>query len=216
MTTVQKTIVTAAIVITPGAGLYKAQQASTLRSQVEALQQQQATLTEQIQQLQRERDNASNRLALLAVENEALKNDSAELEQVRGELSRLKTASAESVAAKSWLERVAQLKQRMEQTPNAKIPELQFVTEQDWLDAGKRELKTDADYRRALSAVRAAGEGKVASMLRKALTDYMQRNNGQIRPISTNYSPTLTRQWTMPSYNDGKYSRERMFLRTLG
>jgi hypothetical protein len=68
----------------------------------------------------------------------------------------------------------------MEKTPNAKIPELQLVTEQDWLNAAKGELNTDADYRRALSAVRGAGEAKIGAMMQKALRGYMQANNKQV------------------------------------
>jgi len=178
MTTLQKTIVTAAIVVTAGAGIYEANQASTLRREADSLQQQQASLTSQLQQLQRERDDASNRLPLSTDENVALKSDSAELLKFRAELAAAQNDLTQS-AAKSWLDRVAQLKQRLEQTPGAKIPELQFVTEQDWLNATKGELKTDVDFRRALSAIRAAGESKVASMVSKAVTGYMQSSNGQ-------------------------------------
>jgi hypothetical protein len=67
----------------------------------------------------------------------------------------------------------------LEQAPNAKIPELQLVTEQDWLDAAKGELKTEADYRRALSRLRGAGENRFGLMLKHALNRYMQSNNEQ-------------------------------------
>jgi len=142
----------------------------------------------QIQQLRSERDDALNRVARLSDENGALKDDSAELQQLRGELSQLKKDNAEfaapendpaRAAANLWLDRVTRLKQRLEQTPNGRIPELQLVTERDWLNAAMGELKTEADYRRALSAIRAAGEGQVASTLKKALTGYMQGNTGQ-------------------------------------
>jgi hypothetical protein len=90
----------------------------------------------------------------------------------------VQTDAAQS-AAKAWLERVAQLEQRMEETPGAKIPELQFVTDQDWLYAAKRGLKTDADYRRALSTIRDTAESKVASQFAKAVRAYLRRNNDQ-------------------------------------
>ena len=63
MTTLQKTLITAAIAAAVGAGIYEARQNSRLRGQVQSLQQQQAPLTEQIQQLTRERDDAIKRLA---------------------------------------------------------------------------------------------------------------------------------------------------------
>jgi RNA polymerase sigma factor (sigma-70 family) len=179
MTTLQKTLITATIAIAVGAGIYEARQASQLREQVQTLQRQQASYGDEIQRLQRERDDASDRLARLADENAALKNASAESVRFQKELARQKADSAASAAAKSWLDRVTRLKQRMEQTPNAKIPELQFVTEQDWLNATKGELNTDADYRRALSVIRDAGESKVVPMIQLALGRYMHNNNGQ-------------------------------------
>jgi len=63
MTTLQKTLITAAIAAAIGGGIYEARQNSRLRGQVQSLQQQQAPLTEQIQQLTRERDDAIKRLA---------------------------------------------------------------------------------------------------------------------------------------------------------
>lgn len=47
MTTLQKTLITAALVASVGTGIYEARQASILRSQVQALRQQQAALSEQ-------------------------------------------------------------------------------------------------------------------------------------------------------------------------
>jgi RNA polymerase sigma factor (sigma-70 family) len=66
MTTLQKLLIAATLTVAVGAGIYKARQTSTLRSQVQTLQQHQAPLAAQIQQLQAERDDAVNRLAMLA------------------------------------------------------------------------------------------------------------------------------------------------------
>ena len=93
----------------------------------------------------------------------------------------------------------------MEQTPGAKIPELQFVTEQDWLDAAKRELKTDADYRRALSQIRSAGENKFSWMLSKAIDAYRRSNNrqsptdfAQLLPyFESQVDDAILQRWTM-------------------
>jgi RNA polymerase sigma factor (sigma-70 family) len=186
MTLLQKTLVAAAIAAGVGTGIYEAHQSSTLRDQVETLQQQQALLTGQIQQLQGERDDASNRVASLTDENAALKSDSTELAKLRGDLAQRDAPSAAStnggatqLTAQAWLDRVIRLKERMEKTPDAKIPELQLVTERDWLNAAQGELNTEADYRRALSAIRGAEEAKMAAMMRKALAAYMQGNNKQ-------------------------------------
>ena len=93
MTTLQKTIVGAALIAVVGTGVFEAHQASQLRDQVQTLQQQQAPLAEQIQELQRERDDATNQLAGLLAENSRLKSNSkgTELLKLRGEVTTLRT-----------------------------------------------------------------------------------------------------------------------------
>ena len=83
MTTLQKTLITATLVVAVGTGIYEARQASRLRNQVQTLQQQQI---EQIQQLSHERDDATNQLAALRNENERLNRNTAELLKLRGEV----------------------------------------------------------------------------------------------------------------------------------
>jgi hypothetical protein len=182
MTTTQKILVTTTVMLAVSAAVYEWHRASEMESEIHLLRGQQASSTHQIERLQRERDELSNRAAFLADESASLKDDAAQLSRLREEVAQSNASvqgDAAQSAAKSWLERVTDLKQRLEETPDAKIPELQFVTEQDWLDAAKRELKTEADYRRALSAIRGAGEGKVAAKLQKALAAYMRGSNGQ-------------------------------------
>ena len=191
MTTLQKALITTTLVAAIGAGAYEARQASVLRTQFQALQQQQAPLREQLQQLQRERDDASSKLTAQQQELEQLRRNLAEIPRLRGGGgARLRNdaqskeitpnESAESLA-KSWVNRVNQLRQRLEQWPDKKIPELQFLTDEDWLNAAKGKLETDTDYRKALSALRAAGEQKfIATLLQPALKEYGKANNGQL------------------------------------
>jgi len=93
MTTLQKTLVTATLAVVAGAGIYEARQASTLRSQVQTLQQSQAPLAAQNQklqrereQLQRERDDATSRLAALTTELAGGKQNPSEVLKLRGEM----------------------------------------------------------------------------------------------------------------------------------
>ncbi len=90
MTTLQKTIIGAALVAAVGTGIYEARQAAQLRGQVRALQQQQAPLAEQVRQLQRERDEARSQLAALREDNERLNRNTAELLRLCGEVARLR------------------------------------------------------------------------------------------------------------------------------
>jgi RNA polymerase sigma factor (sigma-70 family) len=68
MTTLQKTLITVTIATAVGTGIYETRQASTLRTQVQSLQQQQASSAKQIQQLTRDRDEAATKLAALPVQ----------------------------------------------------------------------------------------------------------------------------------------------------
>jgi RNA polymerase sigma factor (sigma-70 family) len=94
MTTLQKTLVVAALTAAIGTGIYQAHQVSQLREQVQSLQQTQSPLNEQLAQLQRERDNATNQLAGLLAENAQLKSNSNEDEllKLRSEVTSLRTS----------------------------------------------------------------------------------------------------------------------------
>ena len=192
MTTIQKTIIGTTFATVIGAGIYEARQASGLRDDVKMLQQQHAPLTTQVGQLRRQRDDATTKLTALLQENERLRQDTTELAKLRGEIARLRKDSQDLAklqavvagdqtlsGAASWKDRVSRLKERLEQSPGAKIPELQFVTEKDWLQAAQGELETDADFRRALSSLRSTAENKVAQMMKTALTRYLRNNSKQ-------------------------------------
>jgi RNA polymerase sigma factor (sigma-70 family) len=195
MTTIQKGLVTATLAILAGAGIYEARQASRLQNRVQSLQQRQTPLSEQIHQLQRERDAVATRLAALADEMDRGKGNSSELLKLRGEVARLRTEAEESKRqkatgqsgandpveskAKSWLARVNLLKERVAQKPEAKIPEFQFLTEEDWLNVAQRDLGTETDERKMLSRLRNAAENRLVSILQPALLQYIQANNSQ-------------------------------------
>ena len=156
------------------------------------LQQQQAPLAEQIQQLQKERDKATNRLAGMADELAKVKGNNLELLQLRNEVTQLRHASKElaqlksndatkdesELADKSWLNRVRLLKQRLDQTPSEKNPEIQFLTEDDWLQAAKHKLDTDDDYLAVFADLRGRGEDNFLRTVETALRKYMDAHTG--------------------------------------
>ena len=184
MTTLQKAIIGATLVVAVGTGIFEAHEAAQLREQVQTLEQQQAPLTDQIQQLQREHDDATNRLAGLSAGNQRSNSDSNEMEilKLRGEVAQLKSTENDpmTVAAKTWLAKVNRLKQRVEDYPGAKIPEFQFLTDDDWLKAARNNLVTDNDYRRAYADLRSASENKfVGTLLKPALDSYSNDNGGK-------------------------------------
>lgn len=180
MTTLQKTIIGAALAAVVGTGIIAAHQNSKLQNQIQTLQQQQA---EQIQELQRERDEATNQLAGLLAENAQLKSTSNENEllKLRGEISVLQNAANDPLekAAKSAVARAKFLRQYLEQHPNREIPELQFLTEKDWADAAwNADLNTDDGIRVALSNLRGEAENVFLNqMMQTAIKKYLAMNN---------------------------------------
>jgi len=74
---------------------------------------------------------------------------------------------------KSWAERVKRLKELVERTPEARIPEFQFLTTEDWLLA-----RGDND-RKTLSHLRQLAESRFANQLQAALRKYLKAHNSQ-------------------------------------
>jgi len=175
MTTLQKTIIGTALVAAVGTGVFEARQASQLSNQVQALQQQQAPLAEQIQRLQRERDEMTNRLADLVVENSRLKSNPHETEilKLRGEVGLLQQQLQALPSARANL-----LKQKLEQMPDKKIPELKFLTEKDWINAAwNADFDTDDGVRLALSKLRDEAVATFLALTRTALKKYLAAND---------------------------------------
>lgn len=214
MTTVQKLVVATGFSVAIGFGLYEAHRASSFETELASLQPQHASLSEQLRQAQSDRDQTLRKLAALEEEAQRLRSNAAEIHKLRAEVTRLRhSANGEARAADSldpvesvardWSQRVTRLKQRMEQTPGAKIPELQLLTDLDWLAAAKGELETETDFRRALSKVRGAAEEKFAAMLQKALKEYWEANDeqfpthlAQLQPyFDSPVDPALFERW---------------------
>lgn len=192
MTILQKTIISAALAAAVGTGAFEAHHVSQLREQNETLQGQQAPLTAQIQQLQQELNDATNQIAGLMEENGQLKSNSNEDEllKLRNEVTQFKNGEAmESQnrpndpiegAALEAADKIKLLRQYLVQHPDKEIPELQFTTEKDWADAvWESDLKTDDDYREALSKVRETAENEFLNVIMKdAFKKYLAANNG--------------------------------------
>jgi hypothetical protein len=96
MTTLQKTIVAAALALAAGTGLYAVHQSSQLRAQLQTLQQEQAPLTAQLRLLEQEHTQAAQQLAALKEENARLKSgpSATELLKLRGQVGVLRQRAA--------------------------------------------------------------------------------------------------------------------------
>src|SRR5262249_27661683 len=89
MTTLTKSIIAVVITGAVAVGVYQTRQVSALREQVQTLkqdQEQQAALSNQVQELQQENQRATNRMAALVAENDALRKNPTEVLKLRGEV----------------------------------------------------------------------------------------------------------------------------------
>jgi len=153
---------------------------------------------EQLAGLADENTRLSNLLAQANARPAIQVDSSGELLKLRGEVARLRNdarelARLQAAAANTGYDpsihatlqtlaaRATQLKRYLEQVPNSKIPELQFVTDKEWIDAvAKTGLETDEDYRQALSNLRSSAKHLVGSKLQKALKQYTDEHGGTL------------------------------------
>ena len=65
--------------------------------------------------------------------------------------------------------------------PDKKIPELRYLTDQDWFNASRdADLETDDGFRKAVSSLRSAAKGQFADLMCNALRNYAVNNDGQL------------------------------------
>jgi RNA polymerase sigma factor (sigma-70 family) len=152
----------------------------------------------------------NEQLAVAAVENTRLSDvlrdaqsrpidPSDELLKLRGEVARLREDSRELARLKAdgaansghdpsiqamlqtLAARATALKRHLEERPQTKIPELQLVTDKQWIDAvAKGNLDTEEGIREALNRLRSSAKGTFGSMMQKALKQYTAANAGML------------------------------------
>jgi RNA polymerase sigma factor (sigma-70 family) len=152
-------------------------------------------LTQQITQLQTDNESLSNWLAAIGEAKTLTDEQFNELLKLRGEvgllrqqtndLGKLHESAQEFAPAKSAMNdalaaKVAFLKQKLEQMPDKKIPELQFATERDWANAARdADLDTEDGVRQALSKLREEAENTFLNdMTKAAIKEYLEANGG--------------------------------------
>jgi RNA polymerase sigma factor (sigma-70 family) len=194
MTALQKTIITATIAVLAGMGIYEARQASQLRDQVQILQQQQSPLTDQLQRALSELRGATNRIATLLEETDRLTRNTADLLKLRAEVAQLRRDASDlkgattsglsdptTLAAQAWVNRVKTLKQRFEAWPGRKTPELQLLSEQDWLsECAIHKFDSDEDIRQAMGNLRWKAKNQFSELVNKALAKFSKDNDQRL------------------------------------
>ncbi len=192
MTTLQKAVVGAALAVAVGTGIYQARETSSLRTQLQTIEQQQGPLTEQIGQLTSKRDGAARSLAGL---REALRmsTDNGDLLRLRAEAARLRSTiesarqsakvSSETndpVAAmvESWIAALNRIRATVERTPEAVIPEFRLLGERDWWNAAKH-IAAGMDEREVLGGMRFSARNQFVQLVQPALQKYVRTHNSQ-------------------------------------
>ena len=136
------------------------------------------------------------RVAQLSVESSALRRecdivarDLADAERQLAALPPPPTAGSEASPERraemsAWLARVKQLRHLFDEHPDQRIPEMQFLTDQDWLRVAKRiDLDADDGVRKALAAVRDAAATHFTPQLSSALRKFRESSPGDT-PLS--------------------------------
>jgi len=163
-----------------------------LREEVQSLREQ----NQQLAAFSAENTRLSNLLAEAHGRPAIQADPSGELLKLRGEVARLRDDSRElarlragaadsghdpSIQAtlQTLAARATLLKRHLEQTPQMRIPELQLVSDKEWIDAvAKRDLATEEDYREALNRLRGSAKGMFGNSMQKALRQYVTEHGG--------------------------------------
>jgi hypothetical protein len=207
MTSIRKALIVTALIAAVGTGIYEAHRASQLQQLAQALLLQQDSLTTQ---LRHESKEAANELAAARQPGNQSLNDQAELRKLRAEAARLRGAARElaqvkadaasqsqdpaELAMRSLVDRVKKLQEKLGQMPDQRIPEFQFLSDQDWFNAVKNigQPETDADIAHALTALRTSAKDEFANIVQSALRGYAQANNGQSPAEMSQLQPYFT------------------------
>jgi hypothetical protein len=161
-----------------------------------------------------------------------------ELLRLRGEVSRLRQSAQElaqlkaaatatgndpviEATLKSWATLATRLRERLEQMPDKKIPELQLLTQKDWFDAIKnaKQLDTDTDFREALHQLRNGAKQAFGDIAMEAIKSTPKRTAGPCPAIGRNSNRFSTHRWrchartlfTPPNRTPSRCAPERIF-----
>jgi hypothetical protein len=102
--------------------------------------------------------------------------------------------TAENSALGAWLGRVSQLEQSLKEAPGRGIPEMKYLSSNDWLSVTMdNPLDTDAKIRQALSKLRTLAKAKpqVAANLSNALLAYIKASDGRLPSHPDQLKPHL-------------------------
>jgi RNA polymerase sigma factor (sigma-70 family) len=170
MTVIKKALITTVLVAAIGSALYESYTISRQQSRIQSLQTTSEGLIKQVRQLRQQRDDAFKQMRIAQT----------------GTVSTPAVATSKSFQSiEAWIARAEDLRVLLEAMPDKNIPELQLLSDEDWLVIAKdAKLETDEDVRKAFSALRDAAKTKFALILQTALKNYI-KTNGDGLPADT-------------------------------
>jgi hypothetical protein len=116
-----------------------------------------------------------------------VKTRDTELLKLRAEVSALRQTARERAATEDttgvWATRMALLKQKFDQMPDKRIPEMDFLTDKDWAAATRdADLSSSDGERQAMRALRSAAKDNFLNAMRDAIKKYAAAANGADLP----------------------------------
>ena len=171
MTMLEKTTLTAGLVLTVGGVLFDANELRAQRAELTSLRQRTATLISDTRQAQSQRDEALHRTAEV---RQRLAEQSANASDTPSDLA-LKAMMA------AWVERVEKLRQLAADRPELAVPEIKMLTDEEWFKTARSiRTETETEIRQTLSLLRDTAEHKFMPKLRVALRAYLAANGGYL------------------------------------
>jgi len=208
MTTLQKSLITVTLVASVGTAVYEGRQVNNLKTRLQTIEGRAPTsTTPDIDALKRERDEAIAREASLQEENLRLKKTTAEVPKLRGELAVLRAGQQDQRNSVAGLdtndpafqqflhakEQAKKIVQYFEAMPEKYIPELNLLTDVDWLSVTKEaSFDSDENIRKTLSKLRSLAKDYKRLPMHHALTKFIEENNGQLPNEMSQLKPYFT------------------------
>ena len=202
MTVLQKTLITAGLVTAVGGGIYGVNKNLQLSHDLTSAQQDRDAVEQELQATANQRDEASKQLAALQQDNAQLREQTASIPKLRGEITRLQTARTREAAAEAFAEdpftksvlsltdRAFELYQHLLKMPERGIPELHLLNENDWLQAvNDADLSDETGVRKALSKLRSLAKSRFATQTSSALTKYIEAHEGKLPDAVSDLKP---------------------------
>lgn len=171
MTTLKKIALSTALALSVGVAFYEAHELSLEKARSRSLEDRVDALLKDARELRAQQGAAAKRLA-----------------SAESELASVRAAAAggdpeiES-ALEAWLDRVKSLSVWLEKMPDKRIPEMKFLTEDDWLEAAKNaKFGTELEVRESLAKLRRLALQRFSEPINAALARYKKETQNRLPP----------------------------------